>query len=281
MKKIDLLIILVVYKKRFNDISALNFIKNFQEKGDLELQLLIYDNSPEAINSAEELPCGISYVHNKNNPGLATAYNYALDVATNYNCEWLLLLDHDTELIMDYFIKVFALFKQSILTSDIVAIMPIVKAQQVTIAPVKREFIRYHVALNKTGKLTGNISGINSGTIVRISFVKQLGGFNLNFPLDYLDHCFFNEIRKAGKYVYVLDTTIHQNLSVLNFHENINPVRYNSILRAQVLFYRDKSLLFSMRLKLILLKKLIKHLLYTKNKQYALLTLKHLIESFK
>lgn len=282
MEKIDLVIILVVYKKKFNNIPSLNFIRDIKEKTDLKLQIIIYDNSPETINSPEELPADILYIHNKNNPGLATAYNYAWEVALNHNCEWLLLLDHDTELTADYFNKVFEVFSKNILTPDIVAVMPIVKANEnLVIGPVKTHLLSYYVPLDKTGKLTGDISGINSGTIVRVSFVKKLGGFNVNFPLDFLDHWFFNEVYKASAYIYVLDTIIYQNFSLLDFKVNINPVRYNSILKAQVLFYKNKNLLFSTRFKLTLCKEFIKHLLYTKNKQYAWLTIKYLIRSFR
>lgn len=279
MGNTDLVIILVIYKKKFKEIPALSFIEDLHLKAELKLHLVIYDNSPEVINDASELPANISYVHDKNNPGLAVAYNYGLDVCNKRKCEWLLLLDHDTELTEDYFAKVFELFRRNILTPEVVAIMPIVKANDITIAPVKRELILYHTPLNKTGLLTGNISGINSCTIIRVSFMNELGGFNLKFPLDYLDHWFFNEITKAAKYIYVLDTVIRQNLSIIN--AKIDPIRYRSLLRARVLFYSDKSTLFALRLKLSLVKKLIKHLLLTKDKQYARITFKYLIESFK
>ena len=280
-EKVDLVIILVIYKKKFEDIPSLDLISNIQSATDFKLQIVMYDNSPETINSKDDIPSHIIYVQNKNNPGLATAYNYGLEVSINHNCNWLLLLDHDTELTAEYFSKVFKLFEEGLLTSDIAAVMPIVKAHEKTISPVKTDFAEYDKPLNKTGKLTGNISGINSGTIVRTEFVKQLGGFNLNFPLDFLDHWFFNEVNKAFKYIYVLDTIIQHDLSVLNFDLNISPLRYSSILGSQVLFYRQKSFLFSARLKKTLFIEFIRHLIFTKNKQYAFSTLKYFIKSFK
>lgn len=280
-EKFDLIIILVVYKKKLAEISSLNFIKNIQAETDLKLHTIIYDNSPESINSGEGLPYNVSYIHNRNNPGLATAYNYALEFSLNHNCEWLLLLDHDTELTNDYFNKFCQLFKKNVLTSDIAVVMPIVEANKTVISPVKRDLRRYHLSLNQTGKLSGNISGVNSGTIVRVSFVKELGGFNLSFPLDFLDHWFFNEVKKASRYVYIMDTVIQHDLSLLNFKQNISPERYNSILKSQVLFYKDKGFLFSARFKFTLFKELFKHLVYTSNKQFALVIFKNLIESFK
>lgn len=280
MKKTDLIIILVIYKKRFKDIPSLNFIKNVQAQTDLKLHLVIYDNSPEDINNAAELPGDISYVHNKSNPGLATAYNYGLEICTDQNCEWLLLLDHDTELTAEYFEQVFELFEKNLLTDDIAAVMPIVKVNETIIAPVKRHLRQYHVALNKTGKLTGDISGINSCTVVRVSFVKKLGGFNLNFPLDFLDHWFFYQVSKASQYVFVLDTVIQQNLSISDFKQNIDTTRYNSILKAQIRFYKEKSLLYSARFKLTLLKQLFSHLVYNNNKQFALVAFKNLVRCF-
>jgi GT2 family glycosyltransferase len=281
MEKADLVIVLVVYKKRIKDIPALNFITNIGEKTGLKLQTIVYDNSPETINAIDELPSYISYVANKTNPGLATAYNYGLEVAARIDCEWMLLLDHDTELTTDYFTKFSHLFEKNLLTPDIAAVMPIVKANEtVIVAPVKTHFRWYFMPITKTGKLCGDISGINSGTIVRVRFLKELGGFNLNFPLDYLDHWFFNEVYKASKCVYVVDTLIQHDLSTFNFKRNINPDRYNSILKAQVLFYKQKSFLFSTRLKITLIKELVKHLLYTKEKKFALVVFKNLLKSF-
>ncbi len=280
MEKKDLIIILVIYKKRFIDIPSFDLIKNIQTTTDLKLQVIIYDNSPETINSAEELPSYISYINNKTNPGLATAYNYGLDVSVNQNCDWLLLLDHDTELTTEYFMYVFDLLEKNDLSDDVVAIMPIVRANGEIIAPVRTTFKKYHYAINKTGKLTGNITGINSGTVVRVSYVQELGGFNLNFPLDYLDHWFFDKINKASKYIYVLDTVLYQNLSINDFKVNVDRVRYNSILRAKVLYYRNQNLLFSLKLKYELMRSLLNHLLYTRDKQYAFLAFKYFIKSF-
>lgn len=281
MEKTDLIIILVIYKKRFIDIPSFDLIKNILTTTDLKIQVIIYDNSPEAINSIEELPAYISYINNKNNPGLATAYNYGLEVSIHKNCDWLLLLDHDTELTTQYFMYVFDSLEKNNLSDDVVAIMPIVRANGEIIAPVKTTFKKYHYAINKTGKLTGNITGINSGTVVRVSFVNQLGGFNLNFPLDYLDHWLFDKINKASKYIYVLDTIIYQNLSINDFKANVDKVRYNSILKAKVLYYKDQSLLFSLKLKYELMRSLLNHLLHTRDKQYAFLAFKYLIKSFK
>lgn len=281
MEKTNLIIILVIYKKRFSDIPSFDLIKNIYTKTDLKLQVIIYDNSPETTNSAKELPSYISYINNKNNPGLATSYNYGLEASIRQNCDWLLLLDHDTELTIEYFIKVFDLLKKDSLSADTVAIMPIVKANGGIIAPVKTTFNKYHHAINKTGKLTGNITGINSGTVVRVGFVKELGGFNLNFPLDYLDHWLFDKINKASKYIFVLDTTLYQNLSINNFKVNVDKVRYKSILRAKVLYYKDQNLLFSLKLKYDLMRGLLNHLINTRDKQYAFLAFKYLIKSFK
>lgn len=279
-EKIDLIIVLVVYKKKIKDIPSFDLINSLQSKTDLQIRTIIYDNSPATINSKKDFFGNINYIHNQNNPGLATAYNYALKVATDNNCKWLMLLDHDTKLTNEYFKQVFGLIATNALPEDIVAIMPVVKAGDLTLAPVKKQFVRYYTALNKTGKLTGNVSGINSSTIVRVSFINKLGGFNLNFPLDYLDHWFFDEVNKAAKFVYVIDTIIQHDLSILDF-DSINFDRYKSILKAKVLFYKDKSLLYTIRLKLSLLRKLLKYTIKKKDKQFALLTLKYLIESFK
>jgi hypothetical protein len=41
-----------------------------------------------------------------------------------------------------------------------------------------------------------------------------MNGFNMNFSLDFLDHWYFREIFKSNKFIYVLNSTIYQSLSV-------------------------------------------------------------------
>ena len=36
------------------------------------------------------------------------------------------------------------------------------------------------------------VMAINSGSLIKVSFLTEIGGFNGQFPLDYLDHWLFS-----------------------------------------------------------------------------------------
>ena len=55
------------------------------------------------------------------------------------------------------------------------------------------------------------VMAINSGAFIRVSFLDEIGGFNNQFPLDFLDHWLFHEIYANGKKVWVLDTVWSMN----------------------------------------------------------------------
>lgn len=67
------------------------------------MHLFIYDNSPLPQEDALFLQQNVTYRHNPDNPGLATAYNEAIAFSQANQCELLLLLDQDTEVPASYF----------------------------------------------------------------------------------------------------------------------------------------------------------------------------------
>jgi hypothetical protein len=73
--------------------------------GQADIRILLYDNTPGG-QDIDALSPDILYKEDFKNGGLATAYNYALQIAEEENYDWLLTLDQDTSLPIDFLCKV-------------------------------------------------------------------------------------------------------------------------------------------------------------------------------
>ncbi|WP_071131784.1 glycosyltransferase family 2 protein [Enterococcus timonensis] len=251
-------IVLVVYKKNAKDLPIYPLLN---ELADLGISTLIYDNSPfTQEESFNQLP--VSYHHDPRNLGVAVAYNFALEklLATNEDRLGLLLLDHDTQISLSYVKELLA----ADFGPEVGAIVPQIFAGQKQISPLKAD--RY-IAQGFTGLPAGEYSepftGINSGACLNVDFLKVIGGFNNDFPLDFLDHWLFFEMGKRGYTLRVLPEIIQHDLSVLDYTK-VSHQRFESILQGEQLFYQRYNTQFSNNHKKQLLKRTVK--LFVKEK---------------
>lgn len=238
-----------------------------------EIELILYDNSPEKQEFTSPVLEGmqISYIHDERNLGIATAYNYAYSIAKSNGSEWLLLLDHDTELTGDYIDQVLHLAE---VPKEAAAVVPKINSDQAMISPVYSGTMRPLIGEKpQTGIQEKPVMAINSGSLIRLSFLTELNGFNQEFALDYLDHWLFFEIYHRGYKVLLLDTELEHELSVMDY-DRVSLNRYKSILDSEINFYRNykKDLFSSYRAQLV--KRLLKQILVVKNKKIAMYTLK-------
>jgi GT2 family glycosyltransferase len=240
-----------------------------------ELSIIIYDNSPEkqAFDTSQYQDIQISYIHDKRNLGIATAYNYAFDTAMKNGCEWLLLLDHDTHITNKYIKEVLNL--QGI-EKNIAAVVPRITSENTFISPVYSDELRPLKGEKPNPGLQNKpVMAINSGALIRVEYLEKLGGFNEKFPLDYLDHWIFHEIYSSGYKVLLLNVTLDHELSVMDY-SRISLTRYQSILDSEIRFYKNykRDLLSAYRTQLG--KRFLKQLLLVKNKKIAIYTLRRL-----
>lgn len=204
------------------------------------ISLVIYDNSPQP----HALPASaltMHYIHDPANPGLAGAYNAALDKAKANGSTWLLLLDQDTRLSREYMAELLDVSKSVQSESQIGAIVPKLWAGTRLYSPsapflrqIRRQFSNKHdtVGEHVTGVVTYALTAYNSGAVVRVSALEDIGGFPKDFWLDYLDHTVFEQLHQQGYRVWVMRTVLQQNLS----HLELNSVpmwRHWSVLASQ------------------------------------------------
>ncbi|MFC4800150.1 glycosyltransferase [Neobacillus sp. GCM10023253] len=274
-------LVIVVYKTVLNKsvtyCSLLNAIKGKNEFFK-DLSIIIYDNSPEiqSFDKSQFEKIKVEYQHDPRNLGIASAYNFAWSWAKENGSSWLLLLDHDTNLTEQYINKVFNLPK---LTEDIAAVVPKVHSGNSMISPVYSHSLRpLHIELPKPGLQEQPVMAINSGALLNVKFLNEIGGFNQEFPLDYLDHWLFYEIYARGHKVWLLDVTLEHDLSVMDY-SRVSLMRYKSILNSEVNFYKNYKKDLFPSYKRQLLKRFLKQALTVKNKKIAMYTLRMLFST--
>lgn len=270
--------VIVLYKQTIEQCKTVETLTTallVQQNSGIEIEIILYDNSPkqQEFDSVVYPGLAITYVHDQRNLGINTAYNYAFNIAKKNGSDWLLLLDHDTEVTEEY-VKQFEQLES--FDNSIAAVVPIIHYENTMISPVQSNALRPLLAEKPVAGLQSTpIMAINSGALIRVPFLIEVGGFNERFPLDYLDHWLFHEIYAKGYKVYLLNTVLEHELSVMDY-SRISLQRYQSILESEILFYKEykKELLPAYRNQLI--KRLMKQILLVKNKKIAAYTLKRL-----
>lgn len=215
-------------------------------------KVLIFDNSEQGTEPVE-LEGRFIYYHSKKNVGLAQAYNYALD-QSNDDTEWLMTLDQDTKLTKEYLSELIS--TSSELSETVAAVAPIVTDNERQISPVRSDTLRpLHTELPEKDRVySKDIMVINSGTAIRTIFLRKLGGYNIHFPLDYLDHWLCWRIFNEHQQIYILSNELEHQLSVLDYKNHMNLSRYLAIIQAEKCYYYlyNKQLLPQYRRQLLL-----------------------------
>jgi GT2 family glycosyltransferase len=199
--------------------------------------VVVYDNSPSRqVSSAEEEDL-FAYKHDPNNGGIAAAYNWALEIAKLHCFSWMLLLDQDTRLPLTFLESLLGTIELHNSNQTVAAIVPFVNDGLVGISPSRVLFGRRVPLQRESHSLAEcEVTAINSGAAIRVSFVQSLGGFNQNYKLDCLDHWLFRRLYAERKRVALSGSVLEHNLSVSDYRNQVSLARYSSILVSEVLF---------------------------------------------
>lgn len=225
---------IVLYNCRIDQSSTIKSIKDYLNNVNAynEFNILVYDNSKVEQMTTDSR---FQYIPNRTNLFLSENYNKALEFSIQNQCDWLVLLDQDTCLSNDYLDIIF----NKELDSCIAAYVPhIVTSNGNKVAP---QFMRVKCKIdNKNRK---GIFSVNSGTILNVAFFKdKLKNFSLEYPLDFLDNWYFQNINYEGGIIKVLPVTITHDLSIAKGHSVVSIERYKSILSSERKFiYTERS----------------------------------------
>ena len=227
-----LFIVVVLYQNKWATSPILPILEQFLKQQ--RVGILIYDNSPSPQNHPFFQRKEVLYRHNGKNPGLAKAYNEAVTQAKGVY-DRLLLLDQDTHLTVDYLQEVASF----VFDDTIAAMVPRLFSGQRQLSPLSMEkIIGAHSQALLPGKAEVPSMAMNSGTCISLDYLVASGGFNEEFPLDFLDHWFFYQLWQNKKTLWVSQCRMQHELSVLDYR-HISFERYRSILQGEKHYYRD------------------------------------------
>lgn len=279
----NLFAVLIIYNCKIEETKTLNsLIENHAKNPQAfrNFRLIIYDNSLIGQKICLPIPFEYHYVHDHTNKGLATAYNYALSKAIEASYDWLLLLDQDSSLPGNFIDNLSR--ELSIIEKDnaVLAVVPKMCYKNTFFSPSKDLFggILRPIDMRHKGIYPFKIFAIGSGSVIKVSFLQTIGGFNSLFWLDCLDRWLFFIINQMGGKVYVTDSIIEHELSVMNYDKFMNEQRYHNILKYEAIFMKSfKSRTENYVYYLRLLKRSVYLFITVKNKRYSLITLHHLM----
>ena len=204
-----------------------------------DVRVLLWDNSPMA-GAGEALPERVAYFGDESNSGLATAYNRALEWAQLHGAEWLLTLDQDTAVPAEFFEKMAAAAVESSRYSGIGAVVPQIAAGGKQLSPNWFQFgaIPRWYRSGYTGVPAEPVFAFNSGAMLRVDALKQVGGYDLRFWLDDSDAMIFSKLHEHGKRVYIAgDIQVEHEFSMKDMQGRMSPVRYRNALLAETAFW--------------------------------------------
>lgn len=283
---IKLLGVVVLYKCEISQSSTIkSLIRDYSINPECykNFYLVIYDNSESEQLLKTQLPFPYIIVHDQSNPGLAKAYNFALDAARVKSIEWILLLDQDTNLPQGYMGLVNEDLSVTNYSEKIKAIVPRVEGERRSISPARDMIggILRPIKKMQPGPCSKKIHCIGSGSIIKVNIFEEIGGFSLEFPLDGLDRWLYHQIFIKGWLIYVTDIKIEHCLSVFNYDKFVSHERYIQILLYEYKFlklYRCDIDLWIYQIRLFL--RFVKYYLKFKDKKFAIITMKHFFKKY-
>ena len=201
----------------------------------LTIPIVLWDNGPKHQRPAS-FPENVTYYHDPRNLGLAHAYNQALDIAVGQGSQWLITLDQDSTVPVDYLIRLAAAAQTFDGRSDIGAVVPQIALGRKRLSP-------YRFALGAiprwyepgfSGVPDEPVFAFNSGAMLRVEALRQAGGCDLRFPLEYSDTAMFRRLHQHGKRVYIAgEIHLGHEFSLVEMNRLLSEGRYRRTLLAE------------------------------------------------
>jgi GT2 family glycosyltransferase len=223
------------------------------------VRTVLWDNSSETPPEVSPLG-GVTYLCDPRNLGLATAYNRALELAVDAGSEWLVTLDQDTSVPPDYFLKMASAARASAKIAGVGSIVPQIQAEGKIVSPnhfllgaIPRWYRRGFCGVPGEAAFA-----FNSGAMLSVTALQQIGGYDPWFWLDNSDAQTFSRLHQHGKRVYIAgDIQVQHDFSMKNMGERMSLERYRNALLAETAFWDlrmnwlaglERSLRLSLRL---------------------------------
>ena len=244
-----ILFIIVTYKIKYYEANSYISLKesflSSNSKYDEKLNIFIVDNTDIDgwdLSNYLEQDENIKVIYNKfNNPGLSYAYNKGAEYAKNNGYSWVVLLDQDTELPLNFYAEY---RKASENDNNILIKVPITLINKERIlSPAKYIFFKSYLYKNLDAgfmELKKN-SFINTGMLINTDFFIKTGGYNEKIKLDFADHDFVYKCKKIISNFEVMDVKLIQDFSSETNNRDQAKKRYKLYLRDLKEFKQNKD----------------------------------------
>jgi rhamnosyltransferase len=163
------------------DKQLVQNIKNLVKQVD---KVIVVDNGSFDVNSIKCLNAienlrnpNVQIVLNEKNLGIATALNQGISLSIEKNYEWLLTFDQDT-LVPDRFIDSLFDCYDNIESKQDIAML----------CPLRVDSIPYQKSLFDSNSYRYISSTMTSGSLMKISVIKDIGMFDESLFIDWVDH---------------------------------------------------------------------------------------------
>ena len=277
------------YITAYEDIDAVKRCVNAIQKQSYPIEkIYIIDNSYNLLNERIDNQTNLIIEHHPENIGIAQGLNISISWAISNNYDFLWTFDQDSEPVsnaLNSLIKTYEKLKDRNLNPGIIACLPIDRATGCILNGLK--FNQY-----KFSEITPDLQfndyyecdiAITSGSLVILEAAKNVFSINEDLFIDAVDWDFCLKLKKCGYTIYIDKNSIlnHQygnsykiktpfynrELTISNY----SPLRYYYICRNHT-FIETRYALINEQLTLsvihrilILIKKIIKIILYDKN----------------
>lgn len=237
---------IVLYKMLPSESAAFRTLRaaaHSLQNGLAEFKILLYDNTPGGQDPGT-LDAGVQYTADPKNGGLSAACNYALEIAHDEGFNWLLSLNQDTSLPIDFLCKLCnaAMFVAPM--HDVAAIAPHILDDGRVVSPFTH--MKHCWALMRNipngfvGIPTESVYAINSAFTIKVSALTAIGGYDPRFNLDFCDLVIGHRLHCQKLRVYIAGNIhVEHELSVLDLMNRTTPERYDAIRRAEEAFYDE------------------------------------------
>jgi hypothetical protein len=201
------------------------------------MDVLVWDNSADAV-ADPRLPFPFTYAHAERNQGVAGAYNGAMARAQQSSHTWMLLLDQDTCITEEFLLRCQEYGRDLSGSQEIAAIVPFLYAGTFHLSPRRLTmFSQPPIPDGKSYIERRKMFAANSGTMVRVDALQQIGGYSLDFWLDHSDRYVFHQFHRKGFAVFVAaDLRLQHELAMLDYDRRMTPERYRNFLDAEAAF---------------------------------------------
>jgi len=242
---VRMLAVIVLYKMKPSESVTLNTLQKAisrLEHGQLAIKIFLFDNTPGGQDIGA-LPAYMQYKADVKNGGVANAYNCALEIAREEGFDWLITLDQDTSLPDDFLCKLYHAVAIVGLLNTVAAIVPWVSDDGYVISPftIMKYWIRTKPFPSSfIGIPLKKVYALNSASTVRVSALTAIGGYDLDYYLDYSDIEMYHRLQDNNFSVFIAGN-IHVNheSSITDLKNRSNPIRYEGRLRAEEAFYDE------------------------------------------